>query len=162
MKFFNWVKRLFKKPSNKYKEMGFDEMTRNERKDFLSNDLIERMIRVEERVARSFGEKINYKKSEYYQGLSSQERQSYERYLKGKKIKKGILSGFFLIMFCFFGLMNVEFTGNAVRENFVYDQWLDYALFGFFFLVILISIFYLLKSIRFEKNFKVLDRIARR
>ena len=92
-------------------------MTQPEKKEYLSMDLIDRMVRVEQRVSASFGEYIPYNKTKYYQELTPSERKSYDSFLKNKKIKRRVFmssfAGIFLFSFYFF----YESTGNVVGTN---------------------------------------------
>ncbi len=63
-------------------------MSKKEKKNFLSMDLIERMIRVEQKISATFNKPVYYKDTEYYKSLPQSERAAYEEYLRNKKKKK--------------------------------------------------------------------------
>lgn len=79
----------------------FKNMSRAEKKDFLSNDLIERMIRVEQRVSSHVGRPVHYKDTQYYRSLSHDQKKKFESHLRHKN-KKFIVFSFFSFCFVFF------------------------------------------------------------
>lgn len=97
-------------------QVNFQELPKKEKKELLSMDLIERMIRVEQRVAASFGQYIPYNKTEYYRSLSGSERNKFEEYLKNKKNKKYIALIGFSSVFAIFIASKISFTGNAIKS----------------------------------------------
>jgi hypothetical protein len=147
----------------KKNERELSDLSAKEKKGFLSNDFIERMIRVEQRVSVSLGQPVPYHKTMYYRGLSDQEKKSFDLYLKQKGMKKVfiLLPMFFLLVVV--GLVNFEFTGNVVKENAESGGWglLLFPLFVFLIWAYLISvIFRRLRASRFEAHFKVIDDIG--
>ena len=97
---------------------NLQSMKKSEKEEFLSNDLIERLIRVEQKVSLKFGKNIPYQKTNYYLGLSSIQKSHFEKYLKNKKNKKWSVVGFLAFLFILTLFANLSFTGNAIRENF--------------------------------------------
>ena len=62
---------ILKKPQQK----EFTEMSKTEKKSFLASDLIERMIRIEQKVRGSMGEGIiPYQQTEYFKELTPNEK----------------------------------------------------------------------------------------
>ncbi|MBX4196382.1 hypothetical protein KW805_02225 [Candidatus Pacearchaeota archaeon] len=81
---------------------------------FLSMDLIDRLIRVEQKVAATFHTYLTYRDTEYFKSLTLQEKKEFESYLKTKKKKTflfpiGMVFALFLL-----SLFNLTFTGKAV------------------------------------------------
>jgi len=153
---------------NKKNKKEFSQMDKKEKKEFLSSDLIERMIRVEQRVASSFGGHIPIKKTEYYKNLRENEKKSFYKYLKRKNIKKkSILLVFFLSLVSLV-FLGAEFTGKAVdnvggtgTSRFLSVILVLFILVMLFFSLILF-IFKKIKKRRFEKHFDILDNIGLR
>jgi hypothetical protein len=88
--------------------------TKTERKNFLENDFIDRLIRIEQRVSAKYGSLLSYDTTYCYKNLSPKNRERYEKYLKMKKKKKLVFATSFLlplfgILFFFKGI-----TGNVV------------------------------------------------
>ncbi len=89
---------------------SFEGMSKSQKKDFLSNDLVERMIRIEQRVSSHVSKPIHYKSTQYYKSLSEHQRHIFEKYLKHKNKKL-----FFLSCLTFLSLLGLGgITGNAV------------------------------------------------
>lgn len=66
-------------------------MSKEEKDDFLSNDLIERMVRIEQRISAHFNKPIEYRDTEYYKSLKKSQRDRFEEYLKKKKNKEACI-----------------------------------------------------------------------
>jgi hypothetical protein len=69
-------------------QQEFQKMNPVEKKNFLSMDLIYRMIHLEQKVCAAFRRKVHYTETEYYKSLNFQQRQMFEDYLKKKKVAK--------------------------------------------------------------------------
>ena|SRR3989338_7361305 len=95
----------------------FNEITQKEKKMFLSMDLIERMIRVEQRVSAHFHKLIPYNKTEYYKSLTEKERKTFENYLKNKKMKSFLKVSVFFILAVLFLLQGIKLTGSVIQES---------------------------------------------
>lgn len=141
----------------------FQELNKKEKKEFLSNDMAERIMRVEQRVSARFGKLITYNQTEYFKSLNTAQKTSFEKYLKNKGKKKAFFSLLFLIPILLISLLNVKFTGNVVSENFGNYYFLNYILIGFmvFFLMIIIAHIKNKKSRekRIKKDIKILDNL---
>jgi hypothetical protein len=110
MQLFTGMKNLF------HKEDELQIMSKPEKKEFLSNDFIARMIRLEQRVSASFGEVIPYNKTKYYQSLTESERKKFEAYLKTKIGSKFLL--LFVGLFFVGGfLLKGSMTGNVIGSS---------------------------------------------
>jgi len=94
-----------------------EKMPKQEKKKFLSMDLAERMIRVEQNVSSAFNKSVPYNQTEYYKSMSSTEKEQFEQFLKNKT-KKKFLSIFGLII-PLIGLFffSTSFTGNVIKES---------------------------------------------
>jgi len=140
-------------------------MSKDEKKNFLSNDLIERMIKVEQRVFLSLGEHIPYNKTKYYLSLNGNEKKRFENYLKSKKIKNKIWIVSFFSLLASFIFIRTSFTGNAINDSFGSDAYLlvseifvTLILIGFF-VGLMIFISRKNKERNFESYFKILDNL---
>jgi hypothetical protein len=150
---------IFKKPVQK----EFTEMTKSEKKDFLACDLIERMIRIEQKVRGSMGDGIvPYYKTEYFKELHASEKARFLEYLKNKEKNKKwrFLPGF--LMIASGALIGSRITGNVVatEKNVPLVNW---ALLGVFLLVVIVYWIYVLtkkrRIKRLDKHFKVIENI---
>ena len=160
MSFFDFFK-------GKNKKDSLQGMGRRSKKKFLSNDLIERMIRVEQSVSASLGESKLYSDTEYYKSLRKNEKDSLNKYLKKKKTSKVLLMGLLLAILLISGL-KFKFTGDVVRENIGNSAVSggSFVLIG----VVLVGLFLLaislisggLRERRFKKNFKILEGVCLR
>jgi len=149
----------------KKEEQDFKKITPSEKKQFLSNDFIERMIRVEQKVFESLGEKRNYNQTKYYQGLTTQEKTNFNIYLKNKHNKKTIFLGFLSLVLVLVFFFNFGITGNVVNENigkensFIFSILLIALFVGGAFLFVVTSISNRIKEKRFHSHFKPLEKI---
>ena len=160
----NRLKRLFKKKSKK-ENKDLTEMSKKEKKEFLSMDLIERLIRVEQRAASSFNEHIPYNKTEYYKSLEEHEKKKFDKYLKRKTRKKSLIFLFLLIVLVSPIFLKIGFSGFVVKENLQETFSLlgnGLFLFGLVFICILFILFVLnkAKKRKFEKYFDIIDKVA--
>lgn len=136
---------------------------RDKRKEFLSMDLIDRMVRVEQRVSASFNEFVPYNKTEYYKSLTEGERKSFERYLKTKGRKKFFALFLLIIPLVALFMINSEFTGRVINENIgeynpsIVSILILSLLFVMIFVYITNAIFRKIKDKRFESHFKVIE-----
>lgn len=144
-------------------EKDLCDLSAKEKKGFLSNDFIERMIRVEQRVSVSLGEPTTYHKTMYYRGLSDSERKSFDLYLKRKGMKKVLVLLPVFLLLVVVGIANLEFTGNVVKENAEATGWEIFLFPLFVFLIwacLIVVIFKKIKTGRFEAHFKIIDEIG--
>jgi magnesium-transporting ATPase (P-type) len=139
----------------------FSKMPKKEKKDFLSNDLNERIMRVEQRVSTRFGKFIHYKNTEYYKSLSDSQKKKFEKYLKNKKKKKLSIYISIFLGFLSIGFLNLNFTGNVARETLgdFQSSFLGYFVLGALFLLI---VFLFLKKKRINylnRHLKIIDNV---
>ena len=148
---------------SKKTEKALQDMTKKEKKDFLSMDLIERMIRVEQRVSSSFNKDIPYNGTEYFKGLTDEEKKDFEKHIKKKTKKKGLLFGLFLLPVLVILASRGEVTGNVIKENVgvVAVGWIEMVCLA---LLVVAAIGIAISSFsskkrrkRLDKNIKVLD-----
>lgn len=105
------------KSQRKSEQKDLTEMTPAEKKNFLQNDLIERMIRIEQTVYGNIGQSKKHNETEFYKCLSDEEKRGFNRHLNRKK-RKGVGKLLLLIApLAIFGLMRFSVTGNAIRET---------------------------------------------
>jgi uncharacterized integral membrane protein len=91
--------------------------TKEERKDFLENDFLDRLVRIEQRVSAKFGKLIKYNDTYCYKNLTPANKKRYDAYLASKKKKKFAFAvGFLIILFGVLFISN-GITGNVVKTN---------------------------------------------
>ncbi len=95
----------------------FQKLSPKEKKNFLSNEMAERIIRVEQRVSARFGKPVSYDKTEYYKSFSPAQQESFEKYLKNKKKKKIFISALIVIPILLIFFFGFSFTGKVIDEN---------------------------------------------
>jgi len=149
---------LFKKES----KQDLCNMPKNEKKNFLANDLIERMVRIEQRVHGSFGGGfIPYYKTEYFKSLSEAEKCRFKNYLiaKEKRKKWKFLPWFGVILAGIF--LSTQITGNVVAEDTIAPT--NLLLAGVFVVGMLIYLVIFILQMqrwnRLEKHFAVVEKI---
>jgi hypothetical protein len=108
------IKKL--KPKRKAEEKSFNIMNDEQKRAYLSNDMINRMIRVEQKVSSSFGQTLNYDQTNYYKKLDNQQREDYNKYLIRKKRLRFVIPVLFATPVLYIILSNVQFTGNVVNN----------------------------------------------
>lgn len=149
---------------NKPKQKEFCEMNKSEKRGFLACDLIERMIRVEQKVRGSMGEGVvPYYKTEYFKELHPGEKAKFLEYLKKKETKRKWKFLPFVIIPGVGAFLGLRITGNAI----VGDQSIQPAnliLLGIFLAVVIVYWIYVLSKRkrfkRLDKHFKVIDNIV--
>lgn len=159
------LKKIFRGKIKNQNE-NLSEMSKKKKKEFLSTDLIDRMIRVEQRVASSFGEHIPYNKTEYYKNLRESEKLSFNKFLKRKEMRKPLITLFLLLCFISPIFLKIKFSGGIVNENlqnpFLLDGVFILFLLGFIFVLFISVILQKTKKRKFEKYFNILDKIGTR
>lgn len=166
-RFFRFAKKEkeFKVIPRKSKE-EFENMTKKEKKDFLSNDLIERMIRVEQRVSAHFRRPVLYNQTEYYKSLSQTEKENFEKFLKNKSRKKIFKIFLFLLPAAILFFINANFTGNVVRENFGEISLVNYALLSLISCLFIFNAFLWAgrrsRNKKYQEHFNLLENIYSR
>ena len=133
----------------------------------LSNELIERFIRVEQRVSSHFGQPVKYNQTEYFKSLTNEEKKSFERYMKKNKKGHSITLPLICLALLILLLLNLALTGRVVQETFSINlSFLNY----FFVLVLLFIVIYLALNFsskksekkRFDYHLKPLEQILAR
>ena len=134
-------------------QQQFKKLDAKEKNEFLSNDMSERIMRVEQKVSANFGRLLHYNNTEYYKSLTPVQKESFEKYLRSKKKKRILICFLFIAPILFLFLLNIKFTGNAINDNFGSYVFLNYVLIYFTLLSFLIAVIYL--SIKRTKNNKI-------
>jgi uncharacterized membrane protein (DUF485 family) len=94
------------------------QMPPEQKKQFFSMDLAERMIRVEQHISSTFNKPVTYEQTEYFKSLSPQQKTEFKNYLKNKNKKKFMFFLFLFVLPVFiFSILNINFTGNVISEN---------------------------------------------
>ena len=134
----------------------FSEMGVGEKRKFLSVDLIDRMIRIEQRVSASFGSPIIYFQTEYYKQLSPSEKEEFKAYFHKKNRPKFYF--LFLIASLFLLGTHIMLTGNSlVNVSVTAFNIFDFFIFGLFFVFLALWLFFVSKEFKHrkkEKHFK--------
>ncbi len=141
-----------------------NEMTKKEKKEFLSMDLIERLIRLEQRVSASFGQFIPYSQTEYFKNLSEREKREFVKYLKKNKRKKYLLGSFFFFLVAGAIFLHGSFTAKVVEENLKIQNTLFTNILLILFLIfIFITVMFFLSGKRRKKrlksHFDIIDKL---
>jgi len=140
-------------------------MPKSEKAKFLSMDLIERMIRVEQNISASFNKYVPFNQTEYYKNLSVEQRKDFNVFLRKKKAKKILLYSLFIGSLIFLSLFNFDITGNVIAEDIGYDTFdasnIALAAILGFTLLVLIIIFIAKRNAdsRFKKHSSVLENV---
>lgn len=142
--------------------------TKEQRQDFLENDFLDRLIRIEQRVSAKFGKLIRYTNTYCYRNLTEENRKNYERYLKTKRKKRFVFVTSFILPLLGVLFLSNGITGNVVREGVGESGFIVFIIillsfllglslsFGMFF------IFKLKRERRFGPLFKPLEKIAKK
>lgn len=142
---------ILKKPQQK----EFSEMGKTEKKNFLACDLIERMIRIEQKVRGSMGEGVvPYQQTEYFRELTPGEKRKYVNYLENKEKKKKWKFLPFVLIPGAGAFVGLRVTGNVVAEG-QSIQPVNLMLLGIFLIAVIGYWIYILSR---KKRFKRLDR----
>lgn len=147
----------------KIRTVLLEKMPKKAKKDFLSNDLAERIIRIEQRVSAKFGKFIPYKQTEYYESMNREQRRKFEKYLRNKKRKKALALSLVFISLLLFGLFNIQFTGNFMRETFGEVSFVNSAVLivtGVGFVLIVYSFLSRLRRKRLNETFKHFESVV--
>lgn len=144
------------------KVLNFESMSSRERKSYLSMDLIERMIRVEQRVAASFHKYLPYEETEYYKSLSEHEKQMFEKYLSFKRKKKLVVLSLLIAPSLF--LVGAGLTGGVIFENssLVMSTWAIVALVVILIGLLMVFFFYAIqkrRNHRLHRHAKVIEHV---
>jgi hypothetical protein len=144
------------------------KMQKPEKKKFLSMDLAERMIRVEQKVSATFNKHLPYNQTEYYKSMSSSEKEDFENFLKSKTTKKVLFSLALIVPLILVFLLNTNLTGNVVKENFGTGSYGFLIIFFsvIFLLIALIAISKIMRKRTMDKKFNshvaVIDNVLSR
>lgn len=129
------------------KSPEFNQMDGRAKKEFLSSDLIERMIRVEQRVSASFGKPLHYRQTNYYKSLTSKEKIAFENHLKHKTKKE--LFFLFSFLFVLASFFTTNFTGHVISQKSVTQELLPLII---LIILILIGVVILIEKFHRKKS----------
>lgn len=138
-------------------------MTKSEKKEFLANDLIERMIHVEQKVRGSMGEGVvPYYQTNYFKELRAEEKKRFISYLKSKKVKQKWRLFPWVLILGFGAFAGFNFTGHAISENTGVNL-LDIGLIGIFAVVLMFYVFHIAhkkeRARKLDRHLAVIDNI---
>lgn len=140
----------------------FCSLSKKDKKDFLSMDFVERMVRVEQHVSASFGNPISYDKTECYKSLSKNEKEKFNKHLKNKK-----LIPIFLLMLGIIFIINLIFkvsiTGRTIGDSIITssnDKIMLITVFLFFALCLFVLISEKRKSKSVKHHVQVIDNVV--
>mgnify|MGYP004004032681 CR=1 FL=1 len=158
---FKKIRNIFIK--NQGEERDLKEMSKKEKKQFLTNDFIDRMIKVEQRVFASLGEHLPFNKTNYYKGLKIHEKKNYIDWVK---LQKNKLRATLLLLFALsvpFFLLSGGITGYSIHKNPEFFQITGLIIIV---LAIIISSTYHFgkkkKRKKFHGHFQILDNIIKK
>jgi hypothetical protein len=139
------------------KKPEFSQMTIVERKRYLSNDLIDRMIRIEQKVSASFGHPLKYNETEYYKNLTDFEKKRFKEYL-GQKKKSYSYLVFLIASFSLF-MFRMQMTGQSFLNIDVNNfNSFDYFILCLFLVFLILWIPHAFKAIKRRKKHRHLKR----
>jgi hypothetical protein len=157
---FRKIRNIFRKD---IEEKNLKEMSKKEKKQFLTNDFIDRMIKVEQRVFASLGEHIPFNKTNYYKELKINEKKNYIDWVKLQKNKlRATLLLLFALLIPFF-LLGGKITGYSIHENPGFFQ--ITGLIIMFLAIVIYSACHLgkkKKRKKFHGHFQILDNIIKK
>lgn len=129
------------------------QMDDKEKKEFLAMDLIERLIRLEQRVSASFGEFIPYPQTEYYKNLPEKQKKEFVKYLIKNKRKKYLICSILTVFICGFLLLYHSITGGIIGTNGTGSM---FGL-GLLIFLLVLGIAFFIKKSQFKKRRKKID-----
>jgi len=138
------------------KEKEFSEMSRDEKRKFLSMDMIERLVRVEQTVASHFGDKLKYDQTNYFKSLSKEEQKQFKLYIKKKNGVNKILCALVIVLPVFFlFLLKFNLTGEVIAENIGENNFgmLDFFLIVFLLFSVIIFLYLFIRRKMRDKHF---------
>lgn len=141
-------------------------MQKTEMKKFLSMDMAERLIRVEQNVASSFNKDVPYDKTAYYLSMTPEQKKDFDKFLKNKKKKRIMMSSSVLVSFLGLSIFGIGVTGNVVSngQNMVTFSTSQIVLAGIFGILLAYAgysfISNKIKNKRFENTTDVINKIV--
>jgi hypothetical protein len=140
-------------------------MNKSEKKDFLSMDLVDRMIRVEQNISSSFNGFVPYNKTDYYNSLTDIQKKKFDRFLRNKKLRTSCSLLVLLLPILLIFSLKVNFTGNFILESISASKisLIEYIALGLFIIVVIYFIISFInnriKHNRFKKHTRIIERI---
>ena len=141
-------------------------MQKPELKKFLSMDMAERLIRVEQNVASSFNRDIPYDKTAYYLSMTPEQKKDLDKFLKNKKRKRIMMSSSVLVSFFGLSIFGLGVNGNVVSggQNVMTFSTPQIVLAGVFGILLAYAGYYFIsnriKNKRFENNADVINKMV--
>jgi hypothetical protein len=139
-----------------------NKMNEQEKKHFLSMDLIERLIRLEQRVSASFGNFIPYSKTKYFKNLSKKEKKNFVEYLKRHKRRKYIIGLIFISSLAGAIIFHRILTARVIEGTFNGALFANPFLVFFLIFIVIVTISFLFKKRkekRFKEHFEIIDKL---
>ncbi len=144
----------------------FCDMTKKEKKNFLSMDFAERMIRIEQNVSESFHHPVTYDNTNFFKQMTPKQKENFLQYIKSNKRKKVFACFLAIVPIFLIVLLNVRFTGNLVSGilNPEDISTLNIILLALACAVLIILVLYFISRIRkkrhLKQHIKILDKIV--
>ncbi len=139
----------------------FQKLSHEEQEKFLSNEMAERIIRVEQRVSVRFGRPIPYDKTEYYKSFNPNQRESFEKYLKNRNKKKIFISALVVIPILLLFFFGFSLTGKVIDENNSLPSLSDYIIIICAAIFLFALVFYFKKKksrdMKIDSHLKIID-----
>jgi len=143
-------------------------MNKSQKEQFLSMDLANRMIRIEQKVAgKIVKKKLKPEETEYYKSLSSADKTNYGAFLQAKKKKSAVFASLVIVPLLLFSIFRPGLTGNVIVENgTITFSSFEVVLLGLFVLMLILFLVLLLdkKLIerRLNRHVKVIEHVLAR
>lgn len=85
-----------------------------EKKDYMDSDLVDRLIKIEQKISVKYGKFLKYNQTACYKELSEDDKKRYKKYLDNKKKKELTLSALLGISLFTVLIFNMGLTGNII------------------------------------------------
>lgn len=133
-----------------------------EKKDFMDSDLVDRLIKIEQKISVKYGKFLKYNQTVCYKELDNEDKKRYKKYLNNKKKKEltlSILLGLSLFTVLFF---NAGFTGNVIGIDNKSNNVIIFSILLIVLVLLIIAyfVFKKLKNKKYNPLFKPLENIA--
>jgi len=87
------------------------------KQDFLENDLIDRLIHVEQKISAKDGKIVKYNQTTYFKSLSPEAKKKYQKHLANKNKLETVFMFLLTIPLMGVAIMNLTLTGNVIGES---------------------------------------------
>jgi len=95
-------------------------VSKKDKKHFLSMDLTERIIRVEQKISSKFDKeesKPDYNETEYYKSLTKSQKKDFDKHLKKKKHKNIFVKLLIILPLVVLGILKISITGRVIENQ---------------------------------------------